>query len=289
MTRAQRVALRAYFDEERRVAGEFDDRAFVRDHCWEDAEGAWALSYGDVKVTPSHVEQTPFAHDTPAAVTGTMRLVRVGRDGKQRASAPRSLYFPTAHVFDWNGDGVAELAMPTDIADLAPIEIWTAVAGSPAPYAPAAGLSVRTVHDVDADGRPDLLFTSPYDGTLTVDGEVDVARLEGPESGGFWLAAHARADGTFSVDDDAAVAFAKKGCPTDGFDEPVPRDPGGMEASMRRARLTRCARLWGKPARDIDALLDKECPKKPKKKDGACPEREMLRRWVAAKPPLLLK
>lgn len=278
----QRKALSAFFDEHRRALGQIDPRDFLRETCWADAKGAWGLSFTSVTVVPSRVIKIPFPRDSTPDATGTMTVVRLSIDGTRATSAPRPLFFARAKPFDWNGDGVAELPMPTAERDLSDLEVLTATPAGVVPYEPAKGVRAREVQDVDGDERPDLMYTHPYDGNFAILEGIDTGRVVGMDDGGFWLAAHSRPDGSFSRDDDAAIAFAKKGCPDGDFDEKF-EDPSG-ERSLSIARQVRCARLWGKSQKVVDTFLDKHCkPKNP------CADLKMLRAWAAATPPITLK
>lgn len=279
LEREARATLRPYFDEHRRAFGEFDGRAFARDLCWPDPRGAWALSPVEVKVEPSRVVRLPFPHDSQPAVSGTMRLVRASADGARAATDAMPIAFPDTWRFDWSGDGVDEIAVPRAGDAFPSLDVWTATARGVERYAPAQIVAARAVEDVDGDGRPDLLFTAPYDGKVASADGMDVAQAWSHEQGGFWLVAHSRADGTFSTDDEVARAFARRGCAL--ADQ---RGSDAISGELGVGLRVRCARLRGETRREAEAIIARAC-----KRREDCLDLPMLRAWAAATPPLSIR
>jgi hypothetical protein len=120
---------------------------------------------------------------------------------------------PSPWTYDYDHDGIPELYLETkedgDEGHTAKqIELLTFRGGAIVPYAPATTIDIDGALDVDGDGRPDLLTVAGYDETL-----------EGCGSGFPYdpmpalFAAHARDDGTFTLDDATTRAHAAKWCP----------------------------------------------------------------------------
>jgi hypothetical protein len=189
-------------------------------------------------------------------------------------------------VFDWDGDGEPELYLEIheegDEGHRArQIEILTFRDGAVALYDPASGLDVDGIDDVDHDGRPDLVVFAGY-------GDA----LEACFSGFPWdhppprFVAHALPDGSFSLEDGAAQAYARSWCP---------RPPRAVTDSASAL----CARLWaGKPAdvarqrRRVAAsctggYCDREVNHRPQPAD-ATEDCERRQSWFAKAPPLTL-
>jgi hypothetical protein len=283
LARDQRAALRPYFDEERRTSGAFDGRGFVRRFCWPDTAGVWGVSFSAIEVTPSKLIKIPYRSEAGPFVSATLSLVRVGLDGRRLSGKPRPYSWIAGQegsAFDWNGDGVAELAFPQG-AGSAELAIWTVASGAIAPYAPAADIAVRAVEDLDGDGRPDLLYTAPFSGEMELPDAMDTSLYLRPHEGGFWLVAHALPDGTFSRDDEVAREYARKECPAGDLDV---RDRNWPEdEALAVAQAVRCAKLHGVERGKIEAFLDRKC-----KQRRGCLNEAKLRGWAAAAAPLRL-
>lgn len=118
----------------------------------------------------------------------------------------------------------------------------------------AKGIRALSLEDVDRDGLSDLWTPGPYIGKLpTVD--TDDAEVIGPP-----LLAHAHADGSFALDDEVAVAHARRLCPKRPTRLALPFDKENAHAALdlyREAATTRivCARLWGLSTREVKAGL----------------------------------
>ena len=156
--------------------------------------------------------------------------------------------------------------------------IFTVLGAAIVPLPAAAKMPLVGVEDVDKDGLPDLLLRY-FEG-----------KDEGPCTGfsyttsGPSLLGHARRDGTFSVDDDTARAFARKLCPAAPSGDPLTRDVA-------------CAVLWGAP-RELVTAYDRElttcraanpgpfdaCQNRP----DPCDARRVERAFASTTPPLVL-
>jgi hypothetical protein len=115
---------------------------------------------------------------------------------------------------------------------------------------PGLPKGVRSMEDVDADGRPDLVYFPYAQPRINSCSRLDL------EAAGPAMLAHARPDGTFSLDDDAAVAYARRAC-----------SPSTPEAGRAPPEL--CARLSGASAADALAVLRQAC-KPPAAGDDGC-------------------
>lgn len=285
----QRAIVKPFLDENRRLFGESDGRSIVGNLCWEDAKGAWAIVIESLTVQPGVFQRIPMPYQGQPSATATYAVVRVDAAGKRTKTAPMPLSWPPSPgiAFDADGDGVAELAYPKGAeGNYATLAIWTlGKDGSVVTYAPADGIGARAVADIDGDGRMDLLYTDPFSGVIQTFSLMDVSSMAPPDGGGYWLMAHGKPDGTFSRDDDAARAYAKGACSDGELPKPA-KDEAIEQRSMELAMGIRCARLWGKDTKTMEAAIKRHCRGQ---KKNQCPNEELFRSWARATPPLLLK
>jgi hypothetical protein len=134
------------------------------------------------------------------------------------------------------------------------------------PYKPAAAFEIETLEDVDGDGRPDLKILAKYTESL----------------GGCWagfpydwpkpmFVAHARADGTFKMNDAEAVAYVTSWC-------------SAAPSKITSSNSAICARMWAKTPDEIAAArkLVTACgPRAPRPNDS---ETSWCEREKAQKP-----
>jgi len=156
--------------------------------------------------------------------------------------------------FDFNGDGDPEIFLAASHKEhegpsTASAVLLTYKNGAIVEY-PGLPKGYRSMEDADTDGRPDFIYF-PYAQSRT----NPCTRFDFEEAGPAMLA-HARADGAFSLDDDAAVAYARRAC--------SPSSPEGV-----RAPPELCARLSGASAADALAVLREAC-KPPAAGDDGC-------------------
>lgn len=156
-----------------------------------------------------------------------------------------------AAIFDWDGDGLPELALlhtrhRTEQDHATTWAIVTARGGRIAPYA-AAPPEVQRVADFDGDGRPDLELPPGLGAAMTCDGVVE---HDGPARVALSLP-----DGTFSEDHPAARAFVRRQCRGFGDDGTLLSPDDG-----RSAMGVACALYRGVPAQWVTARVRSEYP-----------------------------
>jgi hypothetical protein len=76
-----------------------------------------------------------------------------------------------------------------------------------------------------------------------------------------WVAAHSLPDGSFSVTDSVAQAYAKRACPPgrDSVFLPVVDDAGSPEGYGPTGWNGACALLWGATSQSVLHEIDKHC------------------------------
>jgi len=198
---------------------------------------------------------------------------------------------PPAAVFDFDGDGHAEFVHPVIVPDRgsgAAADVtgatWTYRGGRVVPYQ-AAATNVRAVKDLDADGRPDLLFPGPFLGRVRYDDQCSPAIFEAnaSTSSEHLFALHALKDGTFSPSDSVARQHVASWCGT----SPDLYNATGEYDFLQRIR---CARVWGVSSEEIDKALSQFCGAQSPKCEHheKCLNMPLLRSWSKAAPPLQL-
>ena len=206
--------------------------------CYAFSGGTWSLEIGDAHVDP----RGPRAYG---------KLVAVLRIGATRAPAPEDMQIGYGEVSsritsDYDGDGVPEFW--TNVHTMGPEggedddgKIWSAdVHGNVVRYAPSAAIAITgTPFDAEGDGRLDLP-TSDGLGLMGAE-SCDYSKDYGDRPR---FLAHSLKDGSFSIDDDVAKAWARKSCP---------RAPS-VVASTGDAL---CARLWAKAPAEVAAARAK--------------------------------
>ncbi len=232
------------------TAGTWDRAAFTADRaCLEDATGAWALrlaSYSD------DVEPIEDWH-----------LVRLQRGGdRQEIPLGRGplLDCDPLQGFDYDADGVAEVLVrchasePRDgRLEAFTSSLWTR-RGNIERFGATEDLRILRLDDVDGDGRPDAVYR--YFETIDfVCNDNHAWGLVSPE-----LLAHSIEDGSFARADEAALAYARRRCPT-----PLPGvifPPG--ETDEAPAERIACALLWGRSVADVTRQLARDCRAHPR-------------------------
>ncbi len=158
------------------------------------------------------------------------------------------------------------------------------------PYAPVAGVDIETLNDVDGDGRPDVLTLAKYSETIA-----------GCWAGfpGAWPApmfvAHARADGSFQVNDAEARAYVKSWCPaapskiTKSSDAICARMWAKTPTEIAAARklVTSCGPRTARPDDTTTSWCEREVAQRPQPL-GAAEDCERRVQWFDRAPPLVL-
>ncbi len=110
--------------------------------------------------------------------------------------------------FDFDGDGEAELLLPTLDSEHATsgqrhLTVWTFKKGKVDLYPPCAKLPAVGVEDADGDGRPDLILDllDTYQGMDT--GYPTHSSIHSDQ----WKLAHSLKDGSFSTTDKVATSY----------------------------------------------------------------------------------
>jgi hypothetical protein len=183
---------------------------------------------------------------------------RIGKDPLYKLEAGVSHTTTDAPThFDFNGDGDPEIFLSADHKEhegpfTTSAVLLTLKKDKIVEY-PGLPKAYRSMEDADHDGRPDIIYY-PYAQERTSPCSGFDFEAPGPA-----LLAHSLPDGTFSLDDAAAVAFARKSCSSPPSGEPI-----GPEL---------CARLSGASAADALAMLKKEC-RPPAAGDDGCNAKE---------------
>jgi hypothetical protein len=260
--------------------------------------GAWGLGLRDVKtdltnhgVTAEMVAIHVDAKGNRASVAlqGTART-------KDRAFQSHDLdrvAMDTQMTFDFDGDGEDEfIAIGHDQTKDGPRDPMAYVVqwknGGAQMYGPAKDLPIFRLEDVDRDGRPDFVSYGPYRSRVPARCNGQPAQVVGPP-----LLIHSLPDGTFSMTDDKAVAFAKQQCDKPGFS--VARDDQKRVDDDQTFVNVACARLWGMPEAQAASAIARSC--NAIRGEAGCKESSLLScvypaemtKWARAKPPLLLK
>lgn len=245
-------------------------------------EGEWAIVHRDARGRQSEVRP----HVLPPDLSEP-------RNVNYSASPCYSMLdIPEPTAFDYNNDGVPELVAPiayrpAEEASIYGGNIWTVIDGQIAPYAPAGGVVVHAVRDVDTDGRPDLVIHGPYTSLSTSCASSFSLTALGPP-----LLAHSLADGTFSTDDEVALAFARASCPGPPTSIVERHDEGSVD-SDRTGNAVVCARLWGAETSALVAQLRRECavPSHVARDNpcSECMESSFFEVWASTEPPLRLR
>ena len=260
--------------------------------CLPSPRGAWALELSEVRTLPESPDgprgtgwEAPFelVHVTPDG-----QLVRRGGSKTQflHQGANGSRWRVVA-AFDYDGDGVSELILThswqqTEEDRQDTFEMLTVTGGKVVPYAPAAGLGLTGVLDVDGDGRPDLLVDGPFRASLPC--HLDEEIVHGPQQ-----IAHALPGGQFSLTDAVAGEVVRAECgPLETVMLTLSTDPGSAGYIERDSfRRIACARVYGVSAATISTAVEASYPSHAGGA-GCVPLPELLR-MADQKPPFVLE
>lgn len=186
-------------------------------------------------------------------------------------------------ITDFDRDGAPEVVVrsgrPLDSSGTPEwtYEVWTLKGAGIVPYAPAAKLKTVWLEDVDSDGIPELVV-DPHDIQLGNSMYWSGAKRD-------WsLVAHAKPDGTFSLDDDVAKKYARSLCPA----RPSLRKAlaGGP---LCFAGVAHCARLWSVDSSEIIAAFEAACREAGSENQLCELNQNAWAKVASAKPPLALR
>jgi hypothetical protein len=257
---------------------------------------AWGIGLRDLKeelhgvtgqLVAIHVDAK--GQKASAVLPGTART-------KDRAFQSHELdhvAFDTQSSFDFDGDGEDELiVIGHDQTKDGPRDPMAYIVefknGTVQPYPPAKDLPIFRVEDVDRDGRPDFVSYGPYRARIPARCNGAPAQVVGPA-----MLVHSLPNGTFSMTDDRAIAFAKQHCEKPGFT--VARDDERHVDDDQTFVNIACARLWGMSEAQAVSTVGSSCVAL--RGEAGCKESSLtscvypteMMTWARAKPPLLLK
>jgi hypothetical protein len=258
--------------------------------------GAWGLGLKDLKAenNGTTAQLVVFHADAKGQKT---QLVLKGHSDRthDRAFAVNDkdhVSFESVRLFDYDGDGEEELVLiGHDQTHEGPRDpegtIVTFKGGACAVYPPLKDVVFWRVEDNDKDGRLDLVTYGSYRSRIGArcNGATSVA--QGPA-----LLVHSLPDGSFSMSDASAVAFAKATCEKPGF--AVSRDEEKRVDDEQTFVNLACARLWGMSDAQASGLVAQSCTAL--SGDATCSEGSLkscvypavLRQWSKATPPLTI-
>jgi len=239
--------------------------------CIPAGPGAWAVWIPELEAFDTSGE----AHfGKNFAFEGGLGIVHIDENGKRDETGFSSLAsFNFDHlklrsmmVHDLDGNGSKELLLCRDSTDFTgragmwlpqsvqECAVFESRAQGVSRYENAGTYRIDDFADVDQDGRPDILTRMPFDGFVATDEEGNCPfKLCPPNIPTPKFLAHGRADGTFSLTDEAAVEQAKRECkerPAQIFE---PGDEGlHFGQSLRNFA---CALVWGAKPSDLRAKL----------------------------------
>lgn len=258
--------------------------------------GAWGLGLRDLTeelhgVTAQLVAIHVDSKGAKASVVlqGTARL-------KDRAFQSHDLdrvAFDTQSDYDFDGDGEEELiAIGHDQTKDGPRDPLAYIVelknGNAQIYPPSKDLPIFRVEDVDRDGRPDFVSYGPYRARVPARCNGAPSQVVGPA-----MLVHSLPNGTFSMTDEKALAFAKQHCEKPGFT--VARDDEKRVDDDQTFVNIACARLWGMPEAQAVAAVAQNCSAI--RGEASCKETSLttcvypaeMTAWARAKPPLQIK
>jgi hypothetical protein len=260
------------------------------------AGGAWGIGLRDLKEELHGVTAQLVAYHADSKGQKTTLVLPGTARTKDRAFQSHELDhvgFDTQSGFDFDGDGEDELiVIGHDQTKDGPRDPMPYIVqfknGAVQLYAAAKDLPIFRVEDVDRDGRPDFISYGPYRARIPARCNGAPAQVVGPA-----MLVHSLPDGTFSMTDERAIAFAKQHCEKPGFS--VARDDEKRVDDDQTFVNIACARLWGMSEAQALGNVAQSC--NAIRGEAGCKESALttcvypseMTAWARAKPPLLLK
>jgi len=283
-----------------RISGMSDEVVAAFDKCIKTKSGgAWGVAVRDLKTDQANHGVTAELLAVHVDAKGTVTSIALAGTTRTKDRAFQShdadrVQIDTQMTYDFDGDGEDEfVAIGHDQTKDGPRDPMAYIVqmknGAAQMYAPAAGLPIFRVEDVDRDGRPDFVSYGPYRSRIPARcNNTQAAQVVGPP-----LLIHALPNGTFSMTDDKAIAFAKQQCEKPGFT--VARDDQKKVDDDQTFVNIACARLWGMSESQAVAAVQRSCTAI--RGEASCKESSLLScvypaemtQWARAKPPLTLK
>ena len=160
-------------------------------------------------------------------------------------------------TFDYDGDDDPEIVLQADGNDEGPdryaTEAWTFHGGKVVPFPPLARLTIRSMPDLDADGRPDVVTAGPYAHVQSQSGIGDNYPIAPP-----YFALHSLPGGAFSGTDAIAQAYTRAKCKSrPALDLGTSSSPTQFDDDV--AVHVVCAKVWGVTAAEIGRAWTKVC------------------------------
>lgn len=235
------------------------------DVCFPSAQGAWYLEDSGLKKTPPKNEDNGNEEDLEIDVA----LVYITPEGKTVRSKAQMFIgrrnineindIDVEGLFDYDGDGVSEVALTTsnhfgseDRTEKT--MLYSLKKGEVVEYKPTS-LPFAAMRDVDDDGRPDLILKSPFivDAPCTLDGNW----ASGPTP-----VAHSLPNGEFSMNDAIAKEVVRVQCGPSPKELMVLRKEGQNVTLAGTATMLRlvCAKFYGASTDELAGRIRKAYP-----------------------------
>ncbi len=250
--------------------------------CFEDENGVWMFRAERVSTEPPLDPMTPLSlewrlvHIDRAWARASIANPLLADDGEElKTSDFLSFGLDPPVLFDFDGDGEMEIFLRVrghyhEGKSWSASRIFTVKKGAIEEYAPAKGIAIEEMRDVDGDGRPDLLGYGAFDTILSGCCSGFEHRVTGP-----LLVIHTRPDGTFARDDEVTRGDRATKCASHAG--PIVDKNAEWSEDEIAVRIA-CARLGGSDGRAIlKQLDDARGPKKDACDLETCTDRDEVR------------
>lgn len=269
--------------------------------CFPSAKGAWVLDPGELKQTAPKGDsdaQSPqleldywLTYMTPEGKTVRSKV----RDTISRQNINEINDVSVEGLFDYDGDGVSEIALTTshhygDEDRTETTKMYSLKNGEIVEYK-AAPLPFMAMRDVDGDGRPDLLIKSPFVAEIQ-------CSYDGETAAGPTLVAHSLPNGEFSTRDEVAKEIVRLQCGPSPKDILVTSGEGKdlkVDSQATMMRVT-CAKIYGATTEEVTGRIRKAYPfpheandSEPKDGPGMCFPLKSILKLAGQTPTLTLE